>query len=323
MAVVSNTYNTYDTKGIREDLSDVIYNISPEDTPFMSNAGRGGMKQTFKEWQVDSLAAVDSANAVVEGDDVSAFAAAAPTTRVGNYAQISRKTVIVSDTNEEVDAAGRKSELAYQLSKRSAELKRDMEAILCGTNQGAVSGGTAVARKLASLLAFIKTNTDKGGTGADPVYTSGAPAAGRTDGTTRAFTEVILKSVMQKVWTAGGLASGKASLMVDGVQKQVVSAFTGIATKTIQQSGAKTATIIGAADVYVGDFGTITVIPNRFQRSRDAFLLNWDFVSVDYLRKFRTVKLAKTGDAEKRMLLAEYTLRVNNEAALGLAADLS
>lgn len=320
MAIVAGTYTTYATKGIREELSDVIYNITPEDTPFMSNAGKGPkLKQTFFEWQTDSLAAVDATNARLEGDEKT-FSTPAATTRVGNYAQISDKTVILSDTDEEVDKAGRKSELAYQLAKRGAELKRDMETILIGTNQFANAGNTTTARKTAAMLSWVRTNVDLAGDGANPsAVASGAPSDARTDGTTRAFTEDILKTVVQSCWSSGANVD---TLMVGGAQKQVVSGFAGIATKTIS-TGNKPATIIGAADFYVSDFGTLSVVPNRFQRNRDAWFLDFEYIKVRYLRPFRTTKLAKTGDAEKRLLITEYGLHLGIESSQGLAADLS
>lgn len=321
MSAIANTAKTYDLKGIREDLSDVIYNIAPDDTPFMSNAGRESAKQTFFEWQTDTLAAPDTTNAQLEGDDVQSFDAVVPTVRIGNYAQISRETLILSDTSEVVDKAGRKSELAYQLANKGKHLKTSMEAILL-SNQGAVSGGSTTPRKTGSLLAFIKTNVNmsSGATpGANPTYTN-VPTGTRTDGTTRPFTEVILKDVIQKGYSAGAHLK---TIMVGPAIKQTISGFSGIATKTYQQTAAKTAAIIGAADVYVSDFGTLTVVPSRFMRSRDVLFLDWDFVSVSYLRPFKTVPLAKTGDAEKRMLIVEYGLKVKNEAGLGIAADVS
>jgi hypothetical protein len=324
MSQTSNTFDTFNAKGIRESLSNVIYNISPEETPFMSNIGRENVKNTYFEWQTDSLAAASTTNAQIEGDDVSSFDSTSPTTRIGNYTQVSRKTLILSGTLESVDKAGRRSELAYQLAKRSAELKRDMESIML-TNQKADGGsaGTSTAlRKTGSLLAFLKTNTDKGTGGADPSYTT-QPNATRTDATDanlRTFTEAILKSVIQKVWTAGGTPK---ILMVGPVNKQRVSGFAGIAEVRKEVVGNRPAVIVGAADVYVSDFGNVSVVPNRFQRERDAFVLDPEYAGVAFLRPFQTVELAKTGDAEKRMILVEWGLKVNTEAAHGLAADLT
>jgi hypothetical protein len=324
MSQTANTFDTFAAKGIRESLSNVIYNISPEETPFMSNIGRENVKNTYFEWQTDSLAAASTTNAQIEGDDVSSFDSTSATTRVGNYTQISNKTVLISGTLEAVDKAGRRSELAYQLAKRSAEIKRDMESTML-TNQAASAGSAGVStalRKTGSLLAFLKTNTDKGTGGVDPVYTS-SPSATRTDATAanlRTFTEAILKTVIQKVWASGG---SPKLLMVGPVNKARVSGFTGIAEIRREVTGNRQATIIGAADVYVSDFGSVSVVPNRFQRERDAFVLDPEYAAVSYLRPFQTVELAKTGDAEKRLITVEYGLKVNTEAAHGLAADLT
>lgn len=319
---IANTFKTYEAKGNREDLSNLIYDISPTDVPFMSNAGVGPKAEsTFFEWQMDELAAVDTANKRVEGFDQEAtgYAQTAPTTRIGNYVQISTKDVIVSGTQEEVNKAGRKSELAYQVSKRGSELKRDMESILL-SNQAAAAGSSSVARATGSLLAFIKTNVNMGtGAAANPSYTN-VPNATRTDGTTRTVTEPQLKDVIQQQWAQGGNSD---TVMAAGTVKQTISGFAGIATKTIQQTAVKAATIIGAADIYVSDFGTFAIVPNRFQRSTDVFVLDFDQIKVRYLRPFRIVPIAKSGDAEKRMLLAEYGLQVDQQKAIGLIADVT
>lgn len=318
MTIATNTFLTYSAKGIREDLSNQIYNISPETTPFMNNIGRGTASNTLFQWQTDSLADNTTANAQLQGDDITSYDAVTATVQLTNYTQISRKTVVISGTVEAVNKAGRKSELAYQLAKRAAELKRDMETIMLA-NQAATAGDSTTAQKTGSLLAFIKTNTDKGTNGADPSYTT-LPNDDRSDGVTRAFTETILKSVLQKVWEQGGDPS---IVMVGAKNKQVVSGFNGIATRYRDVPAGKQAQIIGAADVYVGDFGQVNIVPNRFQRDRDAFVLSPDYAGVHFLRPFQQVELATTGDAEKRLLLAEYGLAIYNEKAHGLAADLS
>jgi len=247
MTIASNTFLTYSAKGIREDLSNQIYNISPETTPFMNNIGRGTASNTLFQWQTDTLADNTTANAQLQGDDISTYDAVTPTVQLTNYTQISRKTVVISGTVEAVNKAGRKSELAYQLAKRAAELKRDMETIMLA-NQAASAGDSTTAQKTGSLLAFIKTNTDKGTNGADPSYTT-LPNDDRSDGVTRAFTETILKNVLQKVWEQGGDPS---IVMVGAKNKQVVSGFNGIATRYRDVPAGKQAQIIGAADVYVG-----------------------------------------------------------------------
>lgn len=314
MAIVANTFTRYSAIGIREDLSNVIYNISPEETPFISNVGRESVKNTYFEWQTDSLAAASSSNAALEGDDISSFTAVSPTSRVGNYTQISTKNVVISGTLEAVDKAGRRSEMTYQLAKLGSELKRDMESALLA-NQSPVAGNNTTARRTAGLPAWIKTNTSFGTGGAD---TSGVAA--RTDGTQRAFTEALLKTVIQKVWTSGGTPK---MLMVGPFNKTAASAFTGIATRYRDVPAGQQAQIIGAADVYVSDFGTVNIVPNRFQRDRDAFVVDPDYASLAVLRPIQKIDLAKTGDAEKALLLVEYGLKVNNEAAHGIVADLT
>jgi len=237
---------------------------------------------------------------------------------LGNYTQIMKKVLVISGTLEAVSKAGRKAEMAYQIAKSGAEIKRDMEArLFC--NQANVVGSSSVARETAGFGAWIKTNTDKGGSGVDPVYTT-TPDDPRTDGTQRAFTETILKAVIAACFTEGGTPT---ILMVGPAQKQVVSGFSGVATKTIDQTAAKPAVIIGAADFYVSDFGTLHVVPNRFSRNRDAWVLDPEYYGLAYLRKFKVEKLAKTGDSEKRHLIVEFGSKVQSEKAHGLAADLS
>ena len=315
MAIVSNTFTTYSAKGIRENLSNIIYNISPEETPFQSNIGKDSVQNTLYEWQTDALQAA-ATNAQLEGDDIGTYDPVTATVRMQNYCQISRKTVVLSNTEEVVNKAGRKSELAYQLAKKGAELKRDMELVMV-QSQVASAGSTSAARTTGSVLAFIKTNTDT--TGTDPSYTT-LPNSLRTDGTVRTFTETILNNVIQKTWTSGGTPK---ILMTGPVNKQRVSGFAGIAaTRYNIEGGAKPATIVGAADVYVSDFGNVTVVANRFQRERDALVLDPEYASVAYLRPFQQMELAKTGDAEKRLLIVEYGLKITSENAHGLAADL-
>ena len=309
------TYQTYTAIGQREDLSDVIYNISPTDTPIMSSVGKSKATAVYHEWQTDSLAAATTNNAAVEGDDAT-DATMSPTTRLGNYTQIVQKTVKISGTLDAVDKAGRKSEKAYQLAKASAEIKRDIETII-SANQGRSAGNSSTARKLGSLLSWITTNSSVGTSGADPT-TIGVST--RTDGTARSFTETILKDVIQQVYTAGG---NPKILMVGAYQKQAVSAFAGIAAQRYMAPSNEPTTIIAAADVYMSDFGTVSCVPNRFMRTRDALVLDPEYAALAYLRPFATNELAKTGDSEKTQILAELTLEVRNEAAHGIAADLA
>jgi hypothetical protein len=305
--------------GNREDLANAIYNISPTETPFMNSIGRDTASATLTEWQTDALSPA-AANAQLQGDDITAFDTVTPTVRVGNRTQISRKTAIVSGTQDAVDKAGRPGkEMSYQLAKKAKELKRDMEFQMVGLNQAGTAAALAVAPLLASLPVWIKTNTDLGATGANSTYTSGVPTPARTDGTQRAFTETILKNVLSLCFQNG---AEPTILMVGAAQKAVVSGFSGVATRFRDVGSRSQAQIIGAADVYVGDFATLNVVPNRFQRNRDAILVDTKMAKTAYLRSFETVPLAKTGDTTKMLIQAEYTLKVLNEAAFGLAADL-
>ena len=315
MAIVTNTFTTYDAKGVREELSNVIANISPEETPFQSNVGSENISNTFFEWQTDALAAT-STTAIINGDDVASFDATSATSRLGNYTHIRRRTLVLADNLEVVNKAGRQSELAYQMAKRGKELKRDVEAVLL-SNNARVAGNSSTASETAGLPSWIASNVNAAG---DAVEATGDGTDARTDGTQRDFTEAMLKDVMQQAWAAGGSPS---VLMVGPHNKQVVSTFTGIAQQRYQTPSNAPTTIIGAADVYLSDFGSVSVIPNRFQRDRDAFVLDPEYASVCYLRPIQSVELAKTGDAEKRMLITEFGLRVEAPTAHAAIYDLT
>ena len=287
------------------------------ETPFLSNAKKGKAKNVLFEWQTDTLAAASSTNQQLEGDTVSTFTAVVPTVRLTSYCEIATKTVSVSATQEEQDNAGRASEVGYQVLKLGKELKRDMETSLLA-NKAAAAGSTTVARKTAGLKCYIKTNYDKDAGGAIPTYTTLANDTW-DDGTQRAFTETITKNVLQQCYTSGANVS---TIMVGPWNKQVFSGFSGVVELMANQGRAQ-ATIIGAANSYVSDFGTLTVIPNRFMPARDALFLDWDMVQVNYLRPFHTEVLAKRGDSMDRFLVAEYGLQVANEKGIGIAVDLS
>jgi hypothetical protein len=313
------TYQTYTAIGMREDLSDVIYSISPTDTPFMSSIGKTKATAVLHEWQTDSLAAATLDNFAVEGATAS-DATMSPTTRVGNRTQIAQKTVKISGTLQSVDKAGRKSEKAYQLAKASSEIKRDMETTLL-SNQVAANGDSSTARKLGGLQAWLNSNYSGGTSG----VAGNLGTTARTDGTNRTFTEALLQTVVRSVYASGG---NPKVLMVNPAHKQLVSAFTGIAAQRFMAPSNTPTTIVSAADVYLSDFGAISIVPNRFMTSTNscnetAFVLDPDMAAVAYLRPFQTNELAVTGDNESTQLLAEYTLEVRNQAAHGIIADLT
>lgn len=314
------TFQTYQSIGNREDLTDVIYNISPTDTPFMSSVGKTKATAVYHEWQTDALAAAVANNAAVEGADATSLTVT-PTARVGNRTQISTKTVQIAGTQESVDKAGRKSEKAYQLAKASSELKRDMEKTLLSNNVAA-AGDSSTARTLGGLQAWLGTNAVLGASG---TAGSGGTTA-RVSGTDATFTEAMLKSAVKQAFVQGGNPS---VLMVTPTQKQVVSGFAGIAQQRYEAPSNAPTTIVGAADVYLSDFGTLSVVPNRFMTADSgdggevAFVLDPEYAAVAYLRPFQTNELAKTGDSEKTQLLVEYTLEVKNEKAHAIIADLA
>ena len=312
MAQPTNTFDTYDSVGEREDLSDVIYSISPTDTPFLSSAAKTKATAVLHEWQTDALAAAVTNNAVIEGDEATLDASVA-TTRLSNSSQIMDKTVVITGTQESVDKAGRASEIAYQIAKKAKELKRDMESTLTSNNLE-VTGGSGTARQLGALGSWVVTNDDLASDGASG---AGAGNAAHTNGTQRAFTESQLKSAIKSIWNAGG---NPTMIIVGPFNKQKLSGFTGNSTRF--DAGAD-ATLYTSVDVYASDFGQLQVVPNRFSRDRDAYILDMDYWGVAFLRDFTMHELSKTGDSEKRQLLVEATLESRNEAASGSVMDLT
>lgn len=314
MALPTNTFTTYSAVGNREDLSDMIYRIDPTDTPFMTGIEKTKATAVNHEWQTQALAAANGGNAQLEGDDATADATT-PTVRLGNICQISRKVPFVSGTQQAVEHAGRDNEMAYQEMLKGLELKRDMEAVLCGTNQAKNTGNATTARVTASVLSWLKSNTAKGATGADPAAADGTGT--RTDGTQRVFTEANLKTVLQSIWNNGGKPD---TIMTGGFNKQVFSTFTGRASPIEDTKGKK---ITASVDAYESDFGTLKVVANRFSRPRDVLVLQMDMWAVAYLngRKMVSIPLAKTGDSEKKEILSEYALEARNEKASGGVFD--
>ena len=311
MAQFSDTFDAYDSIGEREDLSDVIYNISPTDTPFLSSAAKTKSTAVLHEWQTDSLTAAVTNNAVIEGDQVTIDAISA-TTRLSNSCQILDKAICITGTQEAVDKAGRASEIAYQIAKKAKELKRDLEASLT-SNNAEVTGSATAARVTGGLRSWVATNDVMGTSGTS----GGAGNTAAGNGTQRAFTESLLKSVIKSVWNAGG---NPTMVMVGPFNKQKLSGFTGNSTRF--DAGAD-ATLYTSVDVYASDFGQLQVVPNRFSRDREAWVLDMDYWGVAFLRDFTMHELSKTGDSEKRQLLLEATLESRNEAASGCVADIT
>lgn len=315
MAIITNTFTSSDAKGLREELSDVIYNIDPTEYPVSSMASKGRCESTNPEWQVDSLRAAATDNAQLEGDQFDSFDARTPTTRVGNHTQIMRDLFVISGTEEAVAKAGRKSEVAYQTAKAGKELRGDIEETICANIAG-VGGQT---RKMATLGSWVKTNVDKEAGGSNPTWTSGVPNDARGDGTTRVYTETILKSVMQKCYESGAKPTDH---LVAADIMDVIAGFDGIATATQNLQKGDVASVMAAVDLYRSNFGVLRVRPSRHVRARDGWFLDREFIGLQHLRPFMVKTLPETADGIQKALLVELTLCVKNEAALGLAADL-
>ena len=313
MALPTSTFATYQAIGNREDLSDDIWKISPTETPFFSAVDKVKATAVLHEWQTQALASVDTANAVLEGDDATTDAVT-PTVRLTNVCQISDKVARVTGTQQSVEHAGRDDELAYQEMLMGQALKIDVDTILCGTNQTKVTGDTTTARKTASILSWIATNDVHVGT--SPT-TSGSVT--RVDGTQRAFTEAQLKSCFQLIWTEGGKPD---MILVGGFNKQVFSTFTGRATP---MEDTKSKKIVASVDAYESDFGTVKVMASRNVRSRDCLVLESDKWAIAHLngRKMVSTPLAVTGDSRRKQLLTEYALVSRNEKASGGVFDLT
>lgn len=315
MGLTTGGFGTTVAIGNREDLSNEIYMISPEDTPFMSAIGRGKASAVYHEWQKDSLSAVDRTNWQLEGDDVTP-ATSAPTTRVGNYCQISRKSWAITGTQEAVEKAGRSSEAAYQKAKRGKELRIDIEAIALNT-QGFTSGATDAARKARGLESWLATNTRRGAGGADATGAQYAPADS-TAGDMRTFTEALLVGLLQDMRIAGARPK---LLMTGPVNRNRVSNFTGRAnTRHVIDSPER---VQGTASLYASDYGNLKVVDNLWQRERSALAIDPEYASIDYLRPIGSEDLAKIGDSVRGYMLAEWTLKVDNEAAHGIVSDIT
>ena len=308
MAQPTNTFDSYDANGIREDLEDVIYNISPEETPFYSSLKKTKASNTFHEWQTDSLRS-SAANAHVEGDDTTAEARTA-TTRLGNYTQIFKNAVSVPDTDSGLDKAGRATEIAYQT------LKVDIEKALFDNN-ARVSGGSSTARELAGAPSWMSTNITNAGTGGANPTGDGTDA--RTDGTQTAFTQADFDSAMQSIWENGGRPD---SVYLSAFQMNTALGFTGNNNQrsTVQAGDEK---VIKSLDVYVTPWGTVEFVPTRENRGRDVFIMQNDMWACATLRPTKNTALAKTGDNTKRQVVTELTLVCKNEAASGMVVDCS
>lgn len=316
MAAPTNTTTTINSVGIRESLSDIIFRIAAEKTPFVSNIGRTKASATYHEWQTEDLADPDADNAQLEGDDVGTLDSPNLSARVGNRTQIFRKTGGVSGTTEAVDLAGRKDEMARQKLLKGKEAMRDLEKRMIG-NLASQNQSGSNPRKAGGALAWLSSNVSRGAGGSSGGFSGGTVAAA-TNGTQRTFTEDQLKAVMASAFNNGATPS---QVYMGATHKQQFSAFTGIAD--IRVDAGTRPRIVGKADFYESDFGTLAAIPHPYGLTRDALFADPEYFKLATLRAWKTTPLAKSGDSEKFMLIGEFTLECGNEAAHGVVADLT
>jgi len=316
LAAPTNTLITNNAVGNRESLHDIIKILNKDETPFQSAIGSGSAEATYEEWQLDALGNADTTNAQLEGDDSTA-AAITPTTRVGNRTQILKKPFTISNTQEVVKKAGRDSEISYQTALAGRRIKMDLEAIV-SQNQASNAQAGATPRRMGGFESWLVSNVSRGATGTSGGFSAGNTVA-PTDGTQRPSTEALLKTVIKSAWNGGG----KPTLLLMGAtQKQNFSGFTGIATQ-YQEPKNKMATVIGAVDRYVSDFGTMNAVASRYMRGREIGVIDPSLWRVLWLRKWKKEELAKTGDARKFHIVGEVTLESRNEAGSGIVADLT
>lgn len=311
MAQPSNTFDSYDMVGIREDLQDAIYNVDPDETPFFSKCAKVTAKNTLHEWQTDSLRS-SGANAHIEGDETTATARTA-TVRLNNQTQIFKDAVTIPDTDTGLDKAGRAREMAYQLVKTGKEIRLDIEKALFDNN-AKVAGNSTTAREFAGVPTWLTTNTAAGATGADP---TGDGSDIRTDGTAEAFTQTRLDGVLQSIWESGGKPSG---IYLSASQMNKALGFEGSNNSRATIDASKTK-VINAIDVYQTPWGTVEFRMSRECRPRDVFVIQDDKWCIGVLRPFKTTEMAKTGDSTKRQIVTEMTLVSKNEKASGAVYD--
>lgn len=311
MAKVTNAFSTYSATANREQLSNVIYNIDPFDTPIMNGIGRRNVSGRIFDWQTENLPAVNTSNAKEEGFELSRSAATA-TVRVSNTTQISSRDATVAGSQEASDAAGKRSEMAHQLALNSKALKRDMESILSQNQARAAGNDSGTARKTRAIEHWITTNKSYGSGGANPA----SETANVTDGTLRTLTETMFNDVIESAYTNG--AEPKLAVVYPSLKRKI-SSFTGRSGTQIPVSKAE---VVNSVDLYRSDFGDIKIIPSRWVRNRTVLLLDPEYCALAYFRNFQTVDIAKIGDADTKMLVVEWGVEMRNEAAHAKIADV-
>lgn len=314
MTQPTNTFDTYDSVGNREDLSDLITTLETNKTPVLTAIGKTKASAKYHEWQTDSYGAA-VANARIEGDEFTATAIT-PSVRLGNRTQILGKVFHISDTQEAIDKAGRATEAARQKFLHAARLKQDLEAAITGVGVAAV-GNSSTAATMAGMESWITTNDSRGAGGADATKTNGVPTAAPTDGTQRAFEEDLLKVVLKGIYDNGGMPD---MINLGSFNKMAMNNF-GSATRNID---VKTRQAVTGVDLYMDDYGnTLKVVANRHSRARSVLVLDTTMWSLATLRDLQSGELAKTSDGQGYYMVMEATLVSKNDAASGIVADVT
>jgi len=309
MAQVTNAFDTYESTSDREQLSNIIYNISPQTTPFMSAIGKNSVKNVTFDWQTETLPSA-SGTGEIEGFEISRAATTA-TVRESNVAMIQSRNSTVTGSQQASDPAGVKSQIAHFMALNAKALKRDMETALTG-NYAKVAGSASAARQTRSFESWITSNTSRGTSGAN-----GSASAAATDGTQRALTEALLKTVLQ---TGFGNGAEMSMAICGPYNKTVISGFTG---RSNVRQVIETDTVEASISLYASDFGELRIVPDNFSRERSLLLVDPNYAAVSYLRDFESVDISTVGDAITKMLVVEYGLQMSNEAAHGIVADLN
>lgn len=318
MTAPTNIVATTNSIGNREDLENVIYRVAAETTPFISNIGKGKATAILHEWQTETLANPDATNCQLEGDDVGTVNAGNLTTRVGNYCQITTKSFAVTRTQEIVDKAGRASEINRQKVLKGLEGRRDIEMRFMG-NYASNAEVTTTPRRAGGAQAWLTSNVSRGVGGSSGGFATGVVAAA-TNGTQRTFAESQVKTVQASCFGNGGRPT---QAYVGPTHKQQFSTFTGIGSIRKDAPGDSMATIIGAADVYVGDFGKLALIPHPYALTRACVLIDPTMFAYAPLDGWKNKQLSDTGDSTKYLMTTEVTLICRNEKASGIVADLT
>jgi hypothetical protein len=320
MTVATNTIQAVGRVGVREDLSDKIFQLFPDDCPFQKAVAKESASQVFHEWQTDTLAAANAQNKTIQGDDLTNDSRP-NTVRQGNYTQIMKKVVGASTTMEASRTAGRASELAREIMKAGREIKTDAESRFCG-NYAAVPPASGTAGESAGALAFLTTNNDMGATATAPTYsgggTSGYVNAAAGNGTLRTYAETNLSNMLASIWAAGGNPTMAISNMT---LKRKAAAFPGLVSQR-REAGTSLITIVAGAEVYTGDGGTVNLVPSRFMSARDTLVIDPEYWAIADLDSLTVMDLAKTGLATRKALYQESTLVCRNQAASGAIRDL-